>query len=665
MPEAVVETYPSRVTIEGMSPELDAGRFPIKRVVGDLVRVSASIFADGHDRIAAVLRHRLAPDGPWGEVPMLAGPNDRWEAEFRVEQLGRYEYAVEAWIDAFGSWREVLSKKVRARQDIASELLEGARLVAAAAQRARGAEAEQLSQWADLLAGTGHPERRAKAALAPELSDAMSRYADRSRARRSERVLAVQVERERARAGAWYEFFPRSCAGEPGRHGTFRDAEKRLEYAAALGFDVVYLPPIHPIGLTYRKGSNNAPAAGPDDPGSPWAIGAGDGGHKAVHPALGSLADFDRLVDRARGLGLEIALDLAFQCSPDHPYVKKHPEWFHQRPDGSIRYAENPPKRYEDIYPLNFDCESWEELWAELESVVLFWIDHGVSIFRVDNPHTKPFPFWEWLLGRIRARHPEVIFLSEAFTRPSVLQQLAKLGFSQSYGYFTWRNTKRELVDYFTELAREPLCDYLRPNLFANTPDILSEFLQIGVRAAFQIRVTLAATLAGNYGIYGPAFEVCESRAAPDSEEYRDSEKYQIRHWDLDRPGNIRGYIARLNEIRRENPALTRGGAPRFHDIDNDQLIAYSRHIEETGEFTLVVVNLDPHHAQNGWLELPLEVLGIAVDQPFQTQDLLGGARFLWHGPRNYVHLEPAQLPAHVFRLRRKVRTEREFDYYL
>jgi starch synthase (maltosyl-transferring) len=661
----VVETCPPRVTIEGMSPELDAGRFPIKRVVGDVVRVSASIFADGHDRIAAVLRHRLASDGPWGEVPMRAGPNDRWEAEFRVERLGRYEYTVEAWIDVFGSWREALSKKVRARQDIASELLEGARLVAAAAQRARGAEADQLKQWADLLAGAEHSEGRAKVALAPELSDAMSRYPDRSRARRSERVLAVQVERERARAGAWYEFFPRSCADEPGRHGTFRDAEKRLEYAAALGFDVIYLPPIHPIGVTHRKGSNNAPAAGPDDPGSPWAIGAGEGGHKAVHPALGSLADFDRLVERARGLGLEIALDLAFQCSPDHPYVQKHPEWFYERPDGSIRYAENPPKRYEDIYPLNFDCERWEELWAELESVVLFWIDHGVSIFRVDNPHTKPFSFWEWLLGRVRAQHPEVIFLSEAFTRPSVLQQLAKLGFSQSYGYFTWRNTRRELVDYFTELAREPLCDYLRPNLFANTPDILSDFLQIGVRAAFQIRVTLAATLAGNYGIYGPAFELCEASAAPDSEEYRDSEKYQIRHWDLDRPGNIRDYIARLNEIRRENPALTCGGPPRFHDIDNDQLIAYSRHIEETGEFVLVVVNLDPHYPQSGWLELPLGSLGIAADQPFQAQDLLGGARFLWHGSRNYVHLDPAQLPAHVFRLRRKIRTEREFDYYL
>jgi starch synthase (maltosyl-transferring) len=663
--EASVESHQPRVAIEGISPELDAGRFPIKRVVGDLVCVSASIFADGHDRIAAVLRHRPAPDGPWTEVSMRAGPNDRWEGEFRLERLGLYEYAIEAWIDVFGSWREALSKKARAQQDVASELLEGATLVTEAARRTRGAEAARLEEWAVLLASAERPERRVEAALAPELFDAISRYPDRSRARRSDRVLAIQVERERARSGAWYEFFPRSCADEPGRHGTFRDAERRLEHAAALGFDVIYLPPIHPIGVTNRKGPNNARAAGPDDPGSPWAIGADEGGHKAVHPALGTLADFDRLVGKARDLGLEVALDLAFQCSPDHPYVRKHPEWFHQRPDGSIHYAENPPKRYEDIYPLNFACEGWEELWAELESVVLFWIDRGISIFRVDNPHTKPFPFWEWLLGRIRARYPEVVFLSEAFTRPSVLLRLGKLGFSQSYGYFTWRNTKSELVEYFTGLAREPARDCLRPNLFANTPDILSEFLQIGVRAAFQIRVTLAATLAGSYGIYGPAFEICEASAAPDSEEYWDSEKYQIRHWDLDRPGNIRDYIARLNEIRRENPALTRGGAPRFHDIDNDQLIAYSRHIEETGEFILVVVNLDPHHAQSGWIDLPLDAMGVAFDQPFQTQDLLGGARFLWHGPRNYVHLDPAELPAHVFRLRRKLRTEREFDYYL
>ncbi|HEY5658939.1 MAG TPA: alpha-1,4-glucan--maltose-1-phosphate maltosyltransferase, partial [Myxococcota bacterium] len=465
--------------------------------------------------------------------------------------------------------------------------------------------------------------------------------------------------------GAWYEFFPRSCADAPGEHGTFRDCERRLEHAAALGFDVVYLPPIHPIGRTHRKGPNNAPRASRGDLGSPWAIGAEEGGHKAVHPALGSLADFDWLVGRARELGLELALDLAFQCSPDHPYARKHPAWFRQRPDGSIHYAENPPKRYEDIFPLNFECEDWDALWAELESVVLFWIDHGVSIFRVDNPHTKPFPFWEWLLGRIRARHPEVIFLSEAFTRPSVLQRLAKLGFSQSYSYFTWRNTKEELVDYLTELGREPICDYLRPNLFVNTPDILSEFLQIGGRAAFQIRVTLAATLAGNYGIYGPAFELCESRALPDSEEYLDSEKYQIRYWDLDRPGNLCDYIARLNEIRRENPALTRGAGPRFLPIENDRLIAYSRRLEETGEFVLTVVNLDPHHAQSGWLELPLDELGMAADRPYQAHDLLGGARFLWHGRRNYVSLDPGVLPAHIFRLRPKLRTEREFDYYL
>jgi starch synthase (maltosyl-transferring) len=432
-----------------------------------------------------------------------------------------------------------------------------------------------------------------------------------------------------------------------------------------MGFEVVYLPPIHPIGRTHRKGPNNTPVTGPDDPGSPWAIGADEGGHKAVHPALGSLADFDRLVGKARELGLEIALDLAFQCSPDHPYVKKHPEWFYRRPDGTIHYAENPPKKYQDIYPLNFDCDHWRELWDELKSVVLFWIDHGVHVFRVDNPHTKPFAFWEWLIGEVRAQHPDVIFLAEAFTRPRVMQYLAKIGFSQSYTYFTWRNTKSELSEYFRQLATAPLREYLRPNLFANTPDILHEYLQIGRRAAFQVRVTLAATLSGSYGIYGPAFELCEANAAPGSEEYQDSEKYQIRHWDLDRPGHIRDYIARLNEVRRENPVLTQGGAATFYPVDDDDLIAYGRTSPDLSEVVVVVVNLDPHHTHAGWVELPLRELGLDEAHPFQMEDLLGGGRYLWHGARGYVSLDPESAPAHVFRLRRRVRTEQDFDYFI
>jgi starch synthase (maltosyl-transferring) len=653
------------VVIEAVDPEIDGGRFPIKRVMGDAVRVGANIFAEGHDQLAAALRYRRAGEESWREEPMRPSAGDRWEGEFPVEQLGRAEYTLEAWVDGFSSWRQRLSKKVEAGQEVRSELLEGAELVRSAGRRARGPDAAWLEERGRNLAAQQEPADRASLALSEELRVRMARHPDRSRATRYGRVLQVQVERERARSGAWYEFFPRSCAAQPGRHGSFRDCETRLEHAASMGFDVVYLPPIHPIGRTHRKGPDNTPSAGPGDPGSPWAIGADDGGHKAVHAELGSLADFDRLVQRARELGLEIALDLAFQCSPDHPYVKKHPEWFYHRPDGSIHYAENPPKQYQDIYPFNFECEQWQDLWQELRSVVLFWIDHGVTLFRVDNPHTKPFAFWEWLIGEVRELYPEVIFLSEAFTRPRVMEYLAKAGFSQSYTYFTWRNTKTELTEYSLELGRAPLCEILRPNLFTNTPDILHEYLQIGRRSAFQVRATLAATLAGSYGIYGPPFELCEASALPGTEEYRDSEKYQLRHWNLDRPGQICDYISRLNEIRRENPALTRGRPPVFYPVDEEELIAYGRASEDLRELVIVVVNLDPHHKRSGWVELPLRELGLDETHPFQMHDLLGGGRHLWHGPRNYVSLDPASAPAHIFRLRRRIRTERDFDYFL
>jgi starch synthase (maltosyl-transferring) len=570
---------PPRIVIERVTPEIDAGRHPIKRTVGESVTVSAAIFAEGHDRLTARVLSRRRGDGDWQEVPMHPLPSGRWEGAFTVQAIGSYEYSVEAWVDRFSTWRDALGKKLDAGQDVESELLEGALLVREAAARVP-AEAERLKAWARHIESPGDLELRTRAALDQELLETMSSCADRGRASRYERVLELLVERERARSGAWYEFFPRSCSREPGRHGTLRDAEERLDYVAAMGFDVVYLPPIHPIGRTHRKGPNNTERAAPDDPGSPWAIGAEEGGHKAVHPALGSLADFDRLVARARELDLEIALDIAFQCSPDHPYVTKHPEWFHRRPDGSIHYAENPPKKYQDIYPLNFECEAWRELWEELKSVILFWIDRDVSIFRVDNPHTKPFAFWEWLIREVRALHPEVVFLSEAFTRPSVLHYLAKAGFSQSYGYFTWRNTKCELAEYLTELTSYPAREYLRTNLFANTPDILHAYLQTGVRAAYQARVALAATLSSSYGIYGPPFELCESEAVPETEEYRDSEKYQIRHWDLDRPGHIRGWIARLNEIRREEPALTRGTPP----ASSTSTTASSSHTHEPPE---------------------------------------------------------------------------------
>jgi starch synthase (maltosyl-transferring) len=493
----------------------------------------------------------------------------------------------------------------------------------------------------------------------------MSRFPDRSNAATYDRLLSVIVERERAHYGAWYEMFPRSCADEPGRHGTFKDCEKRLPYIARMGFDVLYLPPIHPIGLTHRKGRNNSPKCTPGDTGSPWGIGSKDGGHKAVHPELGTLEDFDHLVAAARESGIEIALDIAFQCSPDHPYVVEHPVWFRWRPDGTVQYAENPPKKYQDIYPLNFESEAWRELWEEMKSVLLFWIEQGVKIFRVDNPHTKPFRFWEWLIAEIRHTHPDVVFLAEAFTRPKVMQYLAKSGFSQSYTYFTWRNTKEELTEYFTELTRTEVHEYMRPNLFANTPDILHEYLQSGGRPAFQVRLVLAATLGASYGIYGPPFELCETRAVPGTEEYVDSEKYEIRHWDLDRPGSLCEFIGRINAIRRDNPALHKNDPLLFLPVDNDQLIAYARFTPDLDNVVLVVVNLDPHRAQSGWVQVAIDRLGLDPKQPYQVHDLLDDARYLWSGPRNYVALDPNVLPAHILRVRRRIKTECDFDYFM
>lgn len=664
---AALPPPPPRVVIESVWPEIDAGRFAIKRVLGQSVCVGATIFTEGHDRLDAVVRFRHADDAEWQERAMVSlGPGlDRFEGSFEVERLGRYEYTVLAWVDVFGSWRTGLRKKADAGQSVASELQEGAALVAEAAGRAQGDDRAWLERAARALGATAPEEERIALALDAALAECMARHADRSNATRHPRRLGVQAERERARSGAWYEFFPRSCAPEPGRHGTFRDAEERLRYAADLGFDVVYLPPVHPIGETHRKGPDNSSVAGPGDPGSPWAIGAQEGGHKAVHPLLGSLAEFDHLVATAHELGLEVALDIAYQCSPDHPYVSKHPEWFRKRPDGSIQYAENPPKKYQDIYPLHFESERWQELWEELKSVVLFWVDHGVKIFRVDNPHTKPFAFWEWLIREVREEHPEVVFLSEAFTRPPVLNHLAKVGFSQSYHYFTWRNTRRELESYFRSLAHPEIREVVRPNLFANTPDILHAYLQTGRRSAFQVRLVLAATLGESYGIYGPPFELCVSEAVPGTEEYLGSEKYEVRHWDLDAPGNIRDTVRRVNRIRRENPALTRGEPPIFQHLDNEQLVAFVRRTPELDNVLLVVVNLDPYHRHTGWLELDLEALGLSEPHTFQVEDLLGGARYLWEGARTFVALDPDAMPAHVFRLRRRVRTERDFDYYL
>jgi starch synthase (maltosyl-transferring) len=558
-------------------------------------------------------------------------------------------------------------KRHGAGQDLAVDFEMGAQLGRELAGRVAPLEAQRLTEWAVALTDkAGDADERVTLAQSEVVCEVAMRHPNPALVCESPLKLGVEVERERARYSTWYELFPRSTARSPGRCGTFADVIARLPYVAEMGFDVLYLPPIHPLGQAYRKGPNNRPTAGQDDPGSPWAIGAKEGGHKAIHPELGTLEDFKQLVARANELGLELALDIAFQTSPDHPYVREHPEWFKKRPDGTIQYAENPPKKYQDIYPFWFEGDEWPALWEELASVVEHWVEYGVRIFRVDNPHTKPFGLWEWLIARVRRRSPDVIFLAEAFTRPRVMYRLAKLGFSQSYNYFPWRNSKHELTEYFRELTTPPVSDFFRANLWPNTPDILPEYLQYGGRSAFMSRVALAATLGASYGIYGPAFELLEHEAREHgSEEYLDSEKYQVRHWDLDRPDSLREYIARLNRVRRENPALQTDRGLLFHGIDNDALLAYSKRAPGAGEAVLFVVNVDPHNAQSGWLDLDLEALGLDAELPFQAHDQLSDARYLWSGPRNYVSLDPRHSPAHVFRLRGKVRSEHDFDYFL
>jgi len=655
-----------RVTIESVCPQVDGGRFPVKRVIGESVGVRARVFADGHDVLRAVVKFRPAGSECWQEAPMRPTGNDWWRGTFQVAAVGRYEYTVEAWIDHFATWQRDLRKRVEAGQDVATDLRIGAELVGAALAAVPPDAEPLLEPWATALADTSNHDDRMKLAVSEELAQLMLKHADRRFAARFDPALPLAVERHRAAFSTWYEMFPRSSAAEPGRHGTLKDCEARLPYVAEMGFDVLYLPPIHPIGRQYRKGKNNVSPALPDDVGSPWAIGSEEGGHKAIHPELGTIEDFRSLVAKTAEYGIDIALDIAFQCSPDHPYVREHPEWFRGRPDGSIQYAENPPKKYQDIYPFDFESDAWQGLWQELKDVLLFWANEGVRVFRVDNPHTKSFHFWEWVIGEVKTAYPETIFLAEAFTRPAVMHRLAKLGFSQSYTYFTWRNTKAELTTYFGELTRPPAGEFFRANLWPNTPDILSECLQFGGRAAFMARYVLAATLGANCGIYGPAFEHCLAQPRePGSEEYLDSEKYQIRYWQLDAPESLRGFVGRINRIRRENPALQNDRSLCFHRVENEQLICYSKRTDDPANLIIVVVNLDPHHTQSGWLDLPLSELEIDAEHPYQAHDLLGEGRFLWSGPRNFVELDPRVCPAHVFRMRKRVRSESQFEYFL
>jgi starch synthase (maltosyl-transferring) len=642
-----------RLVIESLTPQLDGGRYPIKRLLGRTVDVAVNIFKDGHDLIAAHVLYRQAGTHEYRAAPLTYHFDvDRWFGSFKPDQLGRWEYLVEAWPDRYGTFRSDLGKRLNAGQDVRSELLEGADILLKQARFLKGEAARRIKEAALRLADPRATlEERLRIAFADDVVETVRIPLLPGDATRSESLVVV-VDRQEAGFSAWYELFPRSQGKQPGKHGTFADTAARMPEIAAMGFDVIYLPPIHPIGVTHRKGKNNSVTCEPDDVGSPWAIGGKEGGHTAVHPELGSIADFVALVKVAAEFGIEIALDYALQCSPDHPWVKEHPDWFFVRPDGTLRYAENPPKKYEDIYPINFWSDDRENLWNACRDIVLYWIEHGVKIFRVDNPHTKPLVFWEWMIADVQSQHPDVIFLSESFTRPNRMKSLGKLGFTQSYTYFTWKNSSWELRDYLNELTKTDMAEYYRPNFFANTPDILHEYLQHGGRPAFRIRLVLAATLSPVYGIYS-GYELCEHVAVkPGSEEYLDSEKYEIRVRDWNAPGNIKQDVSRLNRIRAENAALHELANLEFLHSDYDGILAYRKYAP--GNELLVVVNLDPHAAHESMIDVPLAAMGIAPDEPYEVSDLLSGARYTWRGSRNYVRLDPGERVAHLFRVTRR-----------
>jgi starch synthase (maltosyl-transferring) len=651
-----------RTVIENVYPTVDHGRYPAKRVAGDVVPVRADIYADGHDLIRAVVRHRKTGSTEFSEDEMELLGNDAWLGHIVVPEIGTYEFEIEAWVDHYDTWLDGLRKKVEVDSETDVDLKIGAALLKATAARVtatahaeRDAEStrDEILTAADLLESDAAPlQERAGRALDEELIELVRRYPDRSLSTHTDTGFTITVDPPRARFSSWYEMFPRSVYRDGIEHGTFREVIDHLDYVAGMGFDVLYLPPVHPIGLAFRKGRNNALVADADDPGSPWAIGGEDGGHTAIHPELGTLDDFRALVKAADKRGMQVALDIAFQCSPDHPWVHEHPEWFVRRPDGSIQYAENPPKKYQDIYPINFESEDWENLWTELKAVFDHWIDAGVTIFRVDNPHTKSFPFWNWCIAEIKREHPETIFLAEAFTRPRRMYGLAKMGFTQSYTYFAWRTEKGELQDYLTELTSTHVAEFYRPNFWPNTPDILHEYLQEGGRPAFMIRLALAATMSSNYGVYGPAFELQEATPRePGSEEYLDSEKYEIRRWDTSDPRSLAPFITKINELRRQNPALQRTRGARVHATDNDHMIAYSKSSEDASNVLLVVVNLSYEHTLSGYVEFSPAAVGHHDSRPFDVTELLSGERFTWDDYWNYVKLDPYHNPVQIFRL--------------
>ena len=643
-----------RVQVQNVTPTVDCGRYAAKAVIGQDVVVGADVFREGHDKVAAAVRYRGPDDETWREAPLKPDVNDRYFGSFRVDRMGSWRYQVVGWTDHYSSWLDGLVKKHEAGQtDLDVELEEGARLLEG--RRAPKAVKDLIRQTVTLLRSDAPQDQKVAAAGDADLQLLLQRHPERLDATVAKPDLPLWVDREAAQFSAWYELFPRSegaqVVGEV-RSGTFSEAAKRLSAIAEMGFDVVYLPPIHPIGRQFRKGPNNTLTPGDDDPGVPWAIGSEEGGHKSVHPDLGTIDDFDDFVAEANNHGLEIALDFAIQCSPDHPWVKEHPEWFRHRADGTIAYAENPPKKYQDIYPVDFDTSDIEGLRAELKSVLDYWIDHGVKIFRVDNPHTKALPFWEWLIAAIHLEHPDVLFLAEAFIRPKMMQTLGKLGFSQSYTYFTWRNAKDELVEYVEELAHTDMADYYRPNFWPNTPDILHEYLQHGGRPAFKIRAVLAALLSPAWGMYS-GYELCENVAVREgSEEYLDSEKYQYRPRNWDDPASLAPYITRLNEIRRNHAGFRSLRNIWFHAIANDNLIAFSKVGPNRTDAVLTIVNLDPYTPQAGTTWLDMWQLGLEDAGPYEAHDLLTDTTYIWHGPSNYVRLDPSEEPAHVLRLR-------------
>ena len=617
--------------------------------------VTADIFVDGHDEVNASLLYRKVSGrggkGNWMETPMEPLVNDRWTGTFTPEEPGWYEYTLHGFIDYYGTWLSGLQKKFTAEQDVVIELLIGADLLHSAAARASKADGAEMRRLEETFRNPTDLEEVVRSAGEKSVREWMRIYRDERFATTYPRLFEVHVERSKALFSSWYEIFPRSTAAEPGRHGTFADVERLLPRIAEMGFDVLYLPPIHPIGRSSRKGLNNAITAEEGDPGSPWAIGGQEGGHKAIHPELGSIKDFEHLVKTATGYGVEVALDYALQCSPDHPYVKEHPDWFVWRPDGVVQYAENPPKKYQDVLPFNFETEDWKNLWEELKSILDYWIGHGVKIFRVDNPHTKPFVFWEWLIAEIHADHPDVIFLAEAFTRPRIMEKLAKIGFTQSYTYFTWRNTSAEFAEYLTELTKTDLREYFRPNFWPNTPDILPISLERKPESAFLARLVLAGTLSSNYGVYGPIFELGLNEPYPGREEYIDSEKYEIKHWDWDKQTATRQLMSTLNRIRRENAALQTTWHIEFCECDNPQLLCYVKTDRDKRNRLIIAVNLDPYNAQSGWAEIPLDFLDLEEGDDFMVRDLLTDNRYNWIAGWNYLELHPEVFPAHIFRI--------------